>query len=314
MDQIIAGAGAVTSLLTIKEARRAIGRLISGTVDVPQAYLERWSESIRSDTAAQKMITSAIADAAKSFAKEDTTLIDRGVERWTRQLGARQRARESVAICTLNILTEDELPKTATAPSEDFMRAFEDMAEKTSSAELIDLMARILAGEIRKPGSVSRRTLATVSVLDQEIVRTLAKVAPYLLDRAWLHVPPSSKDEWRQRFALLSSVSISSEVSVRMLAEKNGFSVVRVGNEAVLMTMRSSKVGWFVDGAHLTQTGQELVSLLPFQTKSKINDIALGFKEHDFVNTVSVGNVIEEEGLLKVINTREVTESSKGVT
>lgn len=306
---MIAGAGVATSLLAIKEVRQAIGRLISGVVDVPHAYLERWSEGIRSDTAAQKTITSAVASAARAVAKEDPALVERGLERWTRQLGARQQSRENIGICTLGVLAEGEVPPGAAAPSEDFMRAFEDMAEKVSSAELVDLMARILAGEIRRPGSVSRRTLAIVPVLDQEIVSTLAKVRPCLLDGAWVHTPPSAGGEWRQRFALLSSVSISSEVSARILPEQDGFSVARVGTKAVLMAVRPSKWGWSVDGAHLTPIGRELVSLLPLHTGAKIEEIALGFKEHNFVQQVSIGNVVEEGGKFKVTDAQEVVAS-----
>ncbi len=303
---MIVEAGVVTSLLSIKEIRRAIGRLISGMVDVPHAYLERWSEGIRDDTAARKTVTATIASAALNLAKEDSALIERGLERWTRQIGDKQRARENIAICTLSVLAEGEMPQNTAAPSEDFMRAFEDMAEKVSAIELIDLMARILAGEIRKPGSVSRRTLAILPVLDQEIVGTLAKVSPYLLDGAWVHVPPSGAGEWRQRFALLSSVSISSEVSVRSLSERDGFSVARVGTNAVLMAVRPSKGAWFVDGAHLTPIGRELVSLLPLPTETKIEEIALGFKEHTFVEQVSIGEIVDEGGAFKVINAHEV--------
>lgn len=109
-------------------------------------------------------------------AANNPALIERGVERWTRQLGARQRARENIAFSTLGVLAEDEIPPGSAAPSEDFMTMFEDMAEKVSSAGMTDLMARILAGEIRKPGSVSRRILAILPLLDQEIVFALAAV------------------------------------------------------------------------------------------------------------------------------------------
>lgn len=311
MDNLIAGGGVVASLLALKEVRQTIGRLVSGAADVPLAYLESLAETIRSDMAARKKVMSAVAGAARAVAKDDPALIERGLERWTRQLGVRQRAREKVAVRTLGVLAESGIPDGAAAPSEDFMRTFEDMAERVSSAELTDLLARILAGEIRKPGSVPRRVLAILPVLDREIVGALTESRAYLLNRAWVHVPPSAQGEWRQRFALLSSVSISSEVSPRTLPERDGFSVVRIEAKAVLMGVRPSKLGWFVDGAHLTPIGQDLVSLLPLTGEAKIEEIALGFKEHDFVERVAVGKVVEQaDGAFQVIDAEEVVASS----
>jgi len=71
------------------------------------------------------------------------------------------------------------------------MGLFEDVAEKASSEELADLLARILAGEIRRPKSVSRRTLQVASILDAEIVAALNTIRPWLFSSNWLYVPPS---------------------------------------------------------------------------------------------------------------------------
>lgn len=303
---MIIEAGVVSGLLTIKEVRKAIGRLVSGIVDVPHAYLESWSQAVRSETGARKAISSAIADAAREAAKKDSALVDRGLERWTHQLGARQQTREAVALATLDVLAEGELPHGAAAPSEDFMRMFEDLVEKVSSEELVDLMARILAGEIRKPGSVSRRTLAVVPVIDQEIVSILAKIRPHLLADAWVHVPPSLANEWTQDFALLSSVSLSSEIGPRILTQQNGQSFVRMGSMAIVLTANRSNVGWFVDGAHLTNTGIELVSLLPFDEKYNVDDVARGFKELDFVTKVVVGTLVDVDGGVTLADAREI--------
>ncbi len=296
----------IRALFRIEAIRRAIGRLVSGAVDVPVAYMEGLSERIRSDNAARRAITSEVADAVREKVKEDPAVIQRGLDRWTRQLGEKQRTREEIGIRTLGVLAEGEVPIGAAAPTEDFMRAFEDMAEKVSSAEMMDLMARILAGEVRKPGSVSRRTLAIVPVLDKEILSTLAKVRSYLLHGDWVHVPPSAARERRHDFALLSSVSITSEVSVRTLGFRDGSAIIKIGPKALLLILQPSAKTWFMDGAHLTPIGQELVSLLPFPAEDKITEIALGFKEYSFVEKVSVGKIVEEEGEPKVVDATEV--------
>ena len=300
--------GGLLRLLAGKPIQQAIGRLISGAVDVPAAYFERWTQGVRSDTAAQKQITSAIATAARAAAAKDPELIDRGLERWTRQLGAKQRTREDIAVRTLNVLAEGEMPQEAAAPTEDFMRMFEDIAEKVSSAELADLMARILAGEIRKPGSVSRRTLAVVAVLDREIVYALAEVMPCLLNGGWVHISPGEQEKWRERFSLLSSVSISSDVGPRSLNfDADRRCAIRIGNDAVVLTLGPvARATWFVDGAHLTPIGRELASVLPLLADAKLQEIALGFKEHDFLEKVEIGSVSEAGRQLHIADLRAV--------
>src|ERR1019366_4286769 len=157
-----AAEGGLLRLIAGKPLEQAIGRLISGAVDVPVAYLERWSQGVRSDTDARKEISSALASAASALAAENPELVDRGLVRWTHKIASTQRVREDIALRTLSIFAQNPESEETAAPSEDFMRMFEDIAERASSDELTDLMARILAGEIRKPGSVSRRTLQVV--------------------------------------------------------------------------------------------------------------------------------------------------------
>ena len=302
---VLAGLGVVAGWWGSKPVRQAIGRLIAGTADVPQAYLERWAGEIRTDTAARRAMTEEVATVARSAAKDDRHLVDRGIERWTRQLGARQSSRENVARAAIEALSESELPSAAGSPSEDFMRVFEKMAEEVSSDELVDLLGRILAGEIRAPGSVPRRTLATVAVLEQEIVTALALVKPFLLDGAWLHMPPTTRGMWWPRVALLNSVSIMSEPGMHNLRYENGTGIARIGNEALLVGLKPPGI-WMMDGAHLTPTGRELISLLPLPAETKVPEIAQGLWELEFVEQVRVGDVQEEVGKFRVVNLREI--------
>jgi hypothetical protein len=301
--------GGLLRLLVSKPVQQAIGRLISGTTDVPVAYLERWSQTVRSDTAARKQITSTIASAARAVAAKDPELVDRALGRWTQQLQAKQKTREDIASRTLNVLAEDEAALEGVAPTEDFMRMFEDIAERASSDGLADLMARILAGEIRQPGSVSRRTLQVATVLDQEIVGVLNDLKPYLMgDPGWVHVPPSSREHWRRRFSLLSSVSISNEVGIRVLApfDEHHRSLMRVGEKMIVVTAYAAILGRYVDGANLTPIGQELVSVLPLPSDLKYKEIALGIKEQDFVERVEIGDISNIDDEFRVLNLQEI--------
>jgi hypothetical protein len=201
--------GGLLRLVASKPVQQAMGRLVSGAADVPVAYLEGWAQRVRSDTLARKQITSAIAGTAKALAAADNDLAKAGLDRWTNKLKVRQRSVDEVATRTIGVLAEEEIPSEAAAPEEDFMRMFEDIAERASSENLADLLARIFAGEIRKPHSVSLGTLQVVTVMDQKIVAALNEIAPFCLDNGWLHMPPSLAQKWDGIFSLLNSVAIT---------------------------------------------------------------------------------------------------------
>jgi hypothetical protein len=76
---------------------------------------------------------------------------------------------------TMNRL-QDEQP-SETSPdsqtkniSDDWLNQFRDIACKKSSEDARDLFSRILEGEIRKPESLSLRTLTTLADMDQKVV------------------------------------------------------------------------------------------------------------------------------------------------
>lgn len=55
--------------------------------------------------------------------------------------------------------------------SDDWLNEFRDVACKKSSEEAQDLFAKVLAGEIRKPGSISLLALTTLANMDQEVAK-----------------------------------------------------------------------------------------------------------------------------------------------
>ena len=60
--------------------------------------------------------------------------------------------------------------------SEDFLNRFEEVVRFKSSEEMQDYFGRILAGEIRKPGTFSIRTLTILSEIDQNVAGLFKKL------------------------------------------------------------------------------------------------------------------------------------------
>lgn len=89
------------------------------------------------------------------------------------------------AISVLRVATEElrKAPQLGDEPvtemSEDWLNAFEREAVTMSSEEMQQLFGKILAGEIRKPSSYSKRTVKLIASLDNEaaiLFRTLCSM------------------------------------------------------------------------------------------------------------------------------------------
>ena len=166
-------------LVGAAHAVRAISRLVAGVADVPTAWLEGQAERIRVDSASRSQVVRAVASAAATGASTDPQIVDRATAHWLHGLVRKQENREAVAVRTAELL-EDSPPQQGmdAGPSDDFMNTFEDVAERATSENLRDLFARVLAGEIRKPGRFSRRTLHFLATIDQPLAANIQQARP----------------------------------------------------------------------------------------------------------------------------------------
>ncbi|HVE22669.1 MAG TPA: DUF2806 domain-containing protein [Acidocella sp.] len=295
--------GGLLRLVAGKPVQQAIGRLLYGAVDVPVAYLEGWAQRRRSDNIAEKKIAAAVADKAKLFASADQNLVQRGLDRWTRKFEARQKSIEDVAIRTIGILNEEHLPPDAAAPTEEFMRMFEDMAERATTEAIADLLARVLAGEIRKPLSVSRRTLQTVAVMDQELVQAMQYLRERLFEPNWTYYPEGD-GEFARYADILESVSIARSANlVPWKADAHGDIKLKMGDK-LLIAVSVPNNQFFVGTLSLTPIGRELSDLFPSSTQEKFQEIALGLKLLEQIARVDICEIELKDGRLYQRNRR----------
>lgn len=152
-----------------KSLWKSMGRLITGLVDVPVAYLEAKVQKIKSEADGLSLVTTS---AAKSAAKEfgaDRTLVNRSVNYFGSKLLREQINRESILEQAANELKNDP-PKEDSKEEidEDWLEMFARIAETKSNKDVQLFLAKILAGEIRKPGSFSAKTIQILSTLDQD--------------------------------------------------------------------------------------------------------------------------------------------------
>ena len=98
-----------------------------------------------------------------------------------------ERMQAEVNVAKVLLLAEAALQDDVQEPpnrtaDDDWLFRWRDSASKVSSEDLRGLWARVLAGEIKSPGSFSLRTLEFLKNLSQAEARSIQQLAPFVLD------------------------------------------------------------------------------------------------------------------------------------
>lgn len=183
---------------------KALDRLLGAAVDVPVAWLAQKKAKIDAQTESYKLVETAIAQAAASDAGGDADIAQRAMTVLVRKEYRKQINREAVATAMVEDMREHvaspdevnaEVPRTDL--DEDWLNVFERYAEDASSERLQGLWGRVLAGELRKPGRFSTRTLRFLSEFSQADALTFESFAKCAFADAApkaLVMPPDGKD------------------------------------------------------------------------------------------------------------------------
>jgi hypothetical protein len=142
------------------------------------AKKEQQTQKIRDQTKAMTMLTDSVALSAVARISSDPAFADRMIRHWLEHTSRSQENRENIVAITIEELQKDPLPQENDAVSDDWMNIFGKYAENINSEELQHLWGRVLAGEIRKSGTISLRTLHFMSLLDKQTAELIKRVAP----------------------------------------------------------------------------------------------------------------------------------------
>jgi len=211
------GSGALAQTLsaikTIPGAVRAIAHVVIGGgkagaawIDVLAAKGEQKAQAVRADTKARAELTKALVAEAKKTVAHDEALVrtrHRPVDR-RRAQKSRRTARPS------RRRRRDDPPAADTyGPTTDFLNLFLSFDDTASSENLQDLFARVLAGEVRKPGSFSLRTLHVVAIMDQHLAAAVQRVRGWVVsDRFVVFSDSFAEGEKLDVLSLLDDVGL----------------------------------------------------------------------------------------------------------
>lgn len=167
------------------------------------------------------------------------------------------------------------LPISAEQPmSKRFIARAESIASEASEEEICDIFARLLAGEISRPGSISLRTLEAVHLLDQKIAKQFDIARRLALDNTLIFMKENTREVITERgldtdtFLELMDAGLVDPIEKRLF--------VKVGHAEQdhewqyhdrVLRIHSKKTASVSDISfvvrRLTRTGREIASVLP---------------------------------------------------
>lgn len=155
---------------------KAANRLLGAAVDIPAAWLEAKATDLRSTSEANRALRLKTAEALVQNFPNDSPLAVRAFARHSSKLLNEQISIEDV----LKIAAEDLSGSTdATQPTgevdDDWLLAFGAEASQKTTEEMKEIFGKILAGEIKNPGSFSIRAIKTLAVIDRSTATLFRK-------------------------------------------------------------------------------------------------------------------------------------------
>ncbi|MBS0641255.1 MAG: DUF2806 domain-containing protein [Proteobacteria bacterium] len=260
----------------------ATDRLLGGIVGIPAAYFE----GIR---ARAEVKNSMLLELARAQASESIKLLEGmselgkvAAQRLIAEEIGRQLNREAVWAETAKAV-EDMQDQTSSQStdtvndakeiSEDWFNIFIGYAERASSEQIQHLWGRVLAGQIRSPGSFSPSTLRIMAEIDPDTAKLFQELVAQRINGELLLRPANINQgnilsEWRllEESGLIQDVNPTSLGSLEFYFNgENGKSVVLTAGSYYLkitFTEQVSRIAFPV--IKMTRVGQQIAQILPW--------------------------------------------------
>ncbi len=164
-----------------KNLFKALNRLSTATIEIPVAYLEGKADEIRAGTRARVKLIEKTSDQIAQQMKVDPVYARAAVEKLGQKVIREQVNLDQIVFKAAEDLKKNPSPKdernlgSKKTINDDFLTAFEKEASQKSTEEMQAHFGKVLAGEIRSPGSFSIRSLKILGQMDQSVAMLFAK-------------------------------------------------------------------------------------------------------------------------------------------
>jgi len=270
IEVISAGVGAVSSPYLIRKTAEAHAyeiKLIAGAL-----------HDVSEQTALPVVYHGGIVEVWQK--PEDGTLVltsrpieERSASRRNYQDRKRQENIERITSVTAAELAE-ETTVPDEAPDEDWISRFFSSAEDVTSQEMQELWGRILAGEIRRPGSFSLRTLQFVKNITKVEAELFEHVGRFALRKGSISLVSMNDKSWLERerqlypinqFTLAElGIMYPTDLALKCFKEPNETEFVLVGGSHLIHVKRG-RISSVIELPiwKFTDVGRELLELVP---------------------------------------------------
>jgi len=159
---------------------KSVSALCTAATDIGVAYLEGFARQARANTEGRIQVTSALAEQISQRLDVSPEYVNAAMHKFsTKVVGQRKNVEQAVRNAAKELM---DVPSRLGAPqdsvgeiSDDWLNAFESEAVNMSSQQMQMLFGKILAGEIRAPGSYSIRTVKLMAQLDNKTATLFKK-------------------------------------------------------------------------------------------------------------------------------------------
>lgn len=165
-------------------ALRIVGaKLLGKLIEWPEAWMDGHVQKLRDRSRANSIVSDAIANQAAARMSGSDPLASALIEDMLAGHARKLSNKALVFQRAIEHISDD--PQTAdqakNIPEEDWLNAFGTISQDITSDEMRERFARLLAGEMRKPGSFSVATLRAISSMNQLLAAEFAETCRELI-------------------------------------------------------------------------------------------------------------------------------------
>lgn len=152
---------------------------------------------------------------------------------------------------------------------DDWLNVFARIAEDKSSEELQILFGRILAGEVKRPGSFSLRTMQTMATISKNDAVNLSRLLSFVIDGMILpfpededRVPSTAERLFLEEIGVAGHPSRIGGMSLSLTVGPRSAHVLRASQLGIIIeNITSDTLVCSIPGQAVTSTGRELVRI-----------------------------------------------------
>lgn len=213
------------ALPAMPQTLKNLDKVGAALLDWPLAGLEGTAASRRSQDALEVAVTDAMRRALEGTGDKQITGQVRGMVR--DYLGKNQSRRRVLELAVREIASDAGRTDATAETSDDFMAFFKGKVDNLGTDEARMLFAKVLAGEVKRPGSFSKPAMSILAEMDSDVGQLFE-----LLCKMSVTIPAAPSGLWQPRVLTLGM----GNAGANALREFGlGFGQLNILNEAGLI-------------------------------------------------------------------------------